>query len=232
MSAYRKYPPKNIVLDIDETLVKTYDDPGFAKLNGTNILVDPTYYSLRPRIIQYRLEDIPLGSIKKGQGIDNDMWSITRPHLYDFLAFCFDYFDNVIIWSAGLGAYVQAVVDKVFNPIGGTPYPEIVWARDQCVFQNGILTKPLNKLINDPLARNKGLTLENTLIIDDRVDNFIDNPSNGIQIPLYEPNPNPLAIATEDIALLQLKKWFLRDDVRQATDVQMLPKNQIFNTSL
>lgn len=160
---------KNIILDLDETLVHTIDDPGFKLLNKTKIMSDPRLIKYRDRILIFKLEDV-VG--KKGEGLDTDMWSILRPHLYEFLSFCFSYFDNVIIWSAGLRGYVREVVNRIFDPLQGIPAPRLIYTREDCVKENGGLHKPITKLISENPDLQGIVSLENTFILDDRFENF------------------------------------------------------------
>lgn len=224
---------KNIVLDIDETLVHTIEDHKYRELKKTGIINDnPRLAKYGDRITIFSVEDIVC---KKGEGVDSDMWSILRPHLDEFLKFCFEYFDNVIIWSAGLYGYVHAVVDKIFDPLKGIPEPDLIYTRDDCVEKKDgdmiVLTKPLKKII-DENPQLKGITLENTLILDDRTENFIENSKNGLLIPEYNPSPNVKAIARDDIALQQLMYWFLLPSVLKNNDVKKLKKDNIFKKSL
>lgn len=221
---------KHLVLDIDETLFHTIGDNGFVKLRSTQIMSDPKLMPLRERIIQIRLEDIVN---KKGEGLDHDMWAIKRPHLEDFLAFSFNYFDSVGIWSAGMRGYVHEFVGEIFGPLNGLPQPAYIWSREKCTEVNGIASKPLSKLFDEEkVAKVNKMSLSNTLILDDRHDNIIANDRNGIINPEYRPEANVLDIARDEISLLQFKAWLERPEVKNATDIRNVKKSGIFNTSL
>lgn len=219
---------KNIILDVDETLVHTIEDRGFKLLNKSGIMSDPKLMKYRDRILIFRLEDV-VGL--KGEGLDTDMWSITRPHLEQFLNFCFTYFENVIIWSAGLDGYVREIVNRIFDPLKGMPQPSLIYTRKDCVKLNGITTKPIINIIEQNPELANTVTLENTIFIDDLYDNFINNPDNGVLIPAYSPNTTISSIARDDIALQQLMYWLLQKDIKNSTDIRTLPKN-IFDKSI
>ena len=220
---------KNIILDVDETLVHTIEDTNFRLLKNSNIMSDPKLIRYRDRLMIFRLEDI-VG--KKGEGLDTDMWSITRPHLEEFIAFCLSYFENVIIWSAGLDGYVREIVNRLFDPLKGMEPPALIYTRKDCKRIKGTTTKPIEDLIKENPDLADTVNLTNTFFIDDLSSNFIANPENGILIPEYNPNPNITSIVRDDIALKQLIYWFLSKEVKESTDVRLLNKNNIFSRSL
>jgi len=199
------FTSKNIVLDLDETLVNTRED--FDSLKKVN-LIDPnigkSFYSLILPPNYYHV------------------WGIIRPGCKEFLRFCFDYFDKVIVWSAGEEKYVQAVVNRLFD---GLSEPDAVLSRSFCEMDNGNTTKPLIKLRQ--LFPDVDLT--NTLIIDDREHNFINcNPDNGILIPPFSSSETE----DKDDALCQIMEWLLRPEVKAARDVKTLDKSHIFDRPL
>ena len=194
---------KNIVLDLDETLVNTRED--FDSLKKVN-LIDPkigkSFYSLILPPDYYHV------------------WGIVRPGCKEFLRFCFDYFDKVIVWSAGEDKYVQAVVNRLFD---GLPEPDAVLSRPFCETEDGNTTKPLIKL--QQIFPDVNLT--NTLIVDDREHNFINcNPDNAILIPPFSPSESEVK---GDDALCQIMEWLLRPEVKASLDVRTLDKSQIFS---
>lgn len=212
---------KIIVLDLDETLVHTMDS--YESLIKLNILCDPGCYDIKKRTILLRTVDCVH---KKGTGVIENMWSIKRPYLEVFLRFCFEYFEYVIVWSAGVRRYVRAIVENIFKDIG---IPHIVYSREKCDSNKNVSNyKPLNKLLKENRDYLKNMSLENTFVIDDRSSTFIENVENGILIPEYCPEANTDEIRKEDTALLQLMKWFLTDEVKNCNDVRTLDKSSIF----
>lgn len=216
---------KVIVLDLDETLVHAFDD--LSTLRRSKILEDSDMIDLRRRVFLLDLVD-PVD--RRGKGRVEKFWAIKRPHLDEFLRFCFDYFDLVIVWSAGVRRYVDAVVNNIFKDIGK---PYVVYAREQCVKDDRAVNhKPLRQMINNIKGLDKRMNLRNTLALDDRNSTYIDNPYNGIMIPVYSPQPNANALRTDERSLLELMDWLSRDEVVYSTDVGTLDKRYIFNDHL
>lgn len=113
---------KAIVLDLDSTCVNSFNDPEELFALGFNH--DPRVYSLRQRLYLFDMIDVTEG---KGRGQYESMWGIARPHLSEFLDFCFKYFTAVCVWSAGQPAYVKSIVDSIFpRPSLSTPSLQLV----------------------------------------------------------------------------------------------------------
>jgi|LSQX01.3.fsa_nt_gb hypothetical protein len=216
-----------IVLDLDETCVHTMESSSTDKLRELEIFTNPRYLPLRKRIYTISITDV-LDTDRKGGGNHSEMWGIMRPHLKEFLLFCFSHFKIVAVWSAGRAGYVEAICDVIFKDIRP---PHVIFTYDDCEANNsGILQKPLLKMINSDPVLKKHMSLENTFAIDDRLSTFDGvNPHNGILIPLYEPNPTPASMAMDDLALEQLKLWFRANPTG---NVMEMDKSKIFSTSL
>lgn len=214
---------KNIVFDIDETLVHTFDD--YDKLKDLKIFTEAKNMKLRNRIYKISLEDM---FDKKGTGTQSQMWGITRPHLKEFLIFCFSYFRNINVWSAGQGPYVRAVVREIFKDIG-TPTMVYVWDDCENDEEEGIYEKPLRKMYTKSPIMND----TNTFILDDRTTSFSGcNNDNGILIPAYKPATNISSLNANDIAFQQLMLWLKTSDVMTSKDVKSLNKKNIFNVPI
>lgn len=211
---------KNIVFDIDETLVHTFED--YDKLKSLQIFTDAKNMKLRNRVYKLSLEDM---FDKRGTGSQTLMWGITRPHLREFLVFSFAYFNNVTVWSAGQGPYVRAVVREIFKGIAD---PAAVFVWDDCEVDDdeGIYAKPLRKMYQQIPSMNPN----NTFIIDDRTTSFSGpNPDNGILIPAYKPGANINSLNANDIAFQQLMLWLNQPEVRNSKNIRMLNKENIFS---
>lgn len=192
---------KTIVLDIDETLVNSKESHDLLKtipldkpevMKSFYSLILPDYYHI---------------------------WGLMRPGCKDFLRFCFDYFDKVLVWSAGEKNYVETITYRLFE---GLPEPDGVFSRSLCGMEDGNTTKPLLKLSH----HYPDINLTNILILDDREHNFIDcNPYNAIHIPPFKPYDN---LSGQDKALYQVMEWLLRPEVRTSSDVRKLDKSGIF----
>lgn len=221
-SFYHEPPPPisrhSIVLDIDETLVHSWaslDDYYSLDVYGRY-----PYFDLQSRI--YLLQSYSPSSTRRLR-TEPYIWGIMRPRVHEFLSFCFNYFENVIIWSAGHRGYVLDVVDKLFLDL---PYPHCIYSSEYCEVTENTFYKPLRKMIH--YERDLKLNLENTFIIDDRLDNFLDNPENGILIPPYSPIPTLIDFMLDDRSLDKLTKWFSRPEVIHAQDIRLLDKSHIF----
>lgn len=205
-----------IVLDIDETLVHTDDENG--KLNRSDVMNYPTL-----------ADDVYVITLKDDLEDSNDgntikMWGTKRPHLDEFLLFCFTYFDNVCVWSAGQYDYVHAMVNELFSRFRK---PDIVMTFDDCVQnEEGDWIKPLEKFFNHPKAKGR-IFPEDTYIIDDRNYTFERNKGNGILIPAYSPS-SINDMQKEDDHLNRLKGWFMQPKSRFTGNVKTLNKNTIF----
>jgi len=216
---------KCLVLDIDETLVHTFDDG--ERINKNMIWNDPNLLELRRRI--YEIELIDIAGIR-GKGDYYKMSGIMRPYLKEFLSFCFNYFKVVAIWSAGKYEYVHAIVNQIFKDL---PYPDAVYTRDDCELIDGSYVKPLSKMIDR--EKHLNMSLNNTIILDDKNYTFYPNPQNGILIPGYYPSGASLdKLMIEDVALYQFIAWLNKylSQFSEAKDLRNLRMNAIFITPL
>ena len=216
-----------IILDIDETLVHTSDNYDFWK--SLKIMSDPKKMDLRDRHYVLNIEH------NRGTGEEKLMWGTKRPHLDEFINFCFKYFKVVIPWSAGIYEYVHPVTEEIFK---NSQEPHAILTRLNCVGNMYRLEKPFWKLIKDVPDLDKYIetdgtsgpdNVKNVLIIDDRRTSFSQNPNNGICIPAYEPTPTPEGLRKDDICLLQIMNWLMRPEVMNCKDVRILNKENIFN---
>lgn len=215
---------KCIVLDLDETLVHSHGEGHIELLKEIGIFTNPDYLDLRKRTYKITMDDVVH---KKGQGAKTEMWGITRPHLTQFLIFCFSYFKVVAVWSAGRNKYVNCIVDHIFKDLRR---PHVIWNYDDLSkLPDNTLIKPLSKMSCNVSGLSKYMTLENTFIIDDRTSVFQQpNPNNGVQIPAYRPSMEPDSMRVEDNRLHQLMNWFKKSEVIKCKDVRKLDKTRIF----
>jgi len=215
---------KCIVIDLDQTLIATQDS--MDSLKNMGILSDSKLISLRNRIYYFTIEDLE----KPGVGTRYEFWGVTRPHLTEFLIFCFSYFKIVAVWSAGKRQYVEAIVDHIFRDIRP---PHVIFTFDDVVIgPKGHIGKPLISMIDSNSVLLRYMSLQNTFAVDDNSMTFRDNEGNGILIPAYDPASNVNAMARDDPSLLQIKYWLLQPEVVKASDVTVLDKSKIFSTSI
>lgn len=219
---------KMIVLDLDETLVHTAPPEEYNLFDQLNLLNDPTLLGLRSRLYKLSVIDVvsPLGS-----GVIDNFWGVMRPHLKEFLIFCFSYFRIVAIWSAGQKKYVENVVDYIFRDIRP---PHIVFTYNNCKkTDEGFIIKPLLDMIaNSNFKVNKLISVDKVFVVDDRDSTYVENVGNGILIPAYLPPLTIDGMTTDDPTLIQLMYWLSLPNVKYCKDVRQLDKTQIFKTSL
>ena len=211
---------KNIILDLDETLLLTTVKS--CKIKELGLLTDPNLVELRSRLYYLDLEDVT--SIR-GQGFRNIMWGIKRPYLDQFLTFCFQYFANVCVWTAGIDGYGHRICEEIFRGIGT---PALIYTRSNTITERKIVVKPLTNMFNSPEGKRLGLREENTIILDDRQSAYLKNPNNGILIPAYSPECNVNSLQQEDHCLENFQNWLLTSNFAAVTDVRTYlsnPKN-------
>lgn len=215
---------KCVVLDLDQTLIATQDS--IESLKQLVILSDPRLISLRNRTYYITIEDLE----KPGIGTKYDFWGVTRPHIQEFLIFCFSYFRIVAVWSAGKRPYVEAIVDHIFKDIRP---PHVIFTHDDITIgPGGHVEKPLTKMIESNPVLRRNMSLQNTFAVDDNSMTFYLNHGNGILVPAYDPSLNTDALGRDDPTLLQLKYWLLQPEVVNARDVTVLDKSKIFAISI
>lgn len=226
--------PKTLILDLDETLVHSWENPQFIDTYG--IFSDPEIYrKFHPMGSPQIAYSMFLDAKNYGQ---SRIWGLHRPHLHKFLNFIGDYADNIIVWSAGIRPYVDEIVKQIFLESGLQP-PKVVRNREDCSSYQGLYHKPIYELITDLSSQPfSTMTVDPrwTLVIDDKMHTFMENPNSGVLIPQYNPGiNNPSKVPTmddlldrSDIALLQLMEWLELPEVKNAEDVRLLAKDNIF----
>lgn len=158
MSPYKK----NIIFDLDETLLHTFDDM--------------VHYDL------YKDDEFFKKYIYKLDFGDYEMWGFYRPYLKLMLNNIINIYD-ISVWSAGTKDYVNNLSKNIFNDI---PL-KFIWCRDKCYNYYDIhdnynyLKKPISKVFDN----HKFMNYDNTIIIDDRYDVSSDNIFNHIHVPKY-----------------------------------------------
>ena len=210
---------KTIVLDLDSTLIYTSDN--FDQYVSLELYTNPEHTHLRNRIYKFDVIDVV---DKPGTGVRSSMWGILRPHVYEFLEFCFDYFENVVVWSAGQLRYVHAICDVLFTD--PEKQPILIYSFDDCERNDNFLYKPLIKLSQNELP---SVTLDRCVILDDNEMTFSKNKDNALHIPPYEPELTPQGIMEPDDTLKNLTKWLMKPEVMNSKDVRKTNKEECFN---
>ena len=218
--------PQVVVFDLDETLIHTLHVSEWEYLS--TFFQDPKYGALiRSNSFRFTITDA-LDSDIPGYGGTYSSCGVIRPGARDLLKYCFNRFRSVVVWSAGQDAYVQRVVDHLFL---GLPRPHLILSWSDCPKeQDGGYNKALHILRDYQHALGHAPDLSSIFIVDDRTDNFTyHNPGNGIAIPPYKPNYSPAGLTRPDSALQQLMVWFDKPEVKNAKDVRVLDKTNIFS---
>lgn len=223
---YTKMQPKTdrtLVLDLDSCLLVTFFEEEEGDNHSINphaelaaIIADAKNQSMRSRFYKLR-----------SKGTDYDFCGLRREYLDQFLSFAFGYFKYVIVWSAGDREYVHAVVKDLFKH---HHQPHYVLTRDDLVYADEEdYYKPLsviNKLYPGVAPRSK------TVFIDDKEDNFREDPDNGFTIPKCNIYVDKGRIcAGKDGALRSIVGWLMREDVLAAEDIALLDKSDAFSYS-
>ena len=209
-----------VVLDLDATLIATQDS--IDSLKQLEIMTNPRYIELRRRSYCLKLTDLD-----NQDGSRYDFWGITRPHIEEFLLFCFNYFKYVIVWSAGKRNYVHAIVKKLFQHLRA---PHLILTYDDIVLdKDDNVEKPISKLLKCDLFINNQIKTNQIYVVDDNETTFVRNKKNAIYIPPFDPLTTIENMSEPDTALLQLKYWLLLPHVIHAEDITLLDKSTIFS---
>jgi len=205
---------KTLVLDLDSCLIQSYCSSGTQQANKF----------LSPDKIRHRHRFFKLMFY-----IEGDMynyWGVKRPHLDEFLNFASIYFEKVIIWSAANYEYVHKVVDMIFQD---HKYPDLILTEKDIVTvdkEDNDYHKPLSVIMN----RYPGLIdIKTTLFLDDKLDNFRENPTNGLHIREFKPDENDV-LKVDDHSLHSLIHWLLNPNVYSCSDVRKLDKSSVWST--
>jgi TFIIF-interacting CTD phosphatase-like protein len=215
-----------IILDLDNTLIYTFDSDELEKIESMDVFNNSKYIPIRDKFYTFNIDEISKSGVIKNSKI----FGIKRPHLDEFLTYCFKRFKVVGVWTAGTYFYGHGIVSHIFKDIGS---PHIILTRDECTGPLHNLEKPIQKMIDITPGLGKYMHLENTFVIDDRNCSFTPNHDNGILIPAYQPHANYRDFGEEyDNNLIKLIKWFELDTVRMCNDVRDLLKSEIFDSDI
>ena len=189
----------SIVLDIDETLVHTFET---TRINFG-----------APEIIPFSHEFFELH-----MSTGHTFQGARRPDMSVFLNFCSKYFLKVFVWSAGMEDYVESVVSELF-PLG-MPI-QALWSRKDCVKDKTTMIKPLKKL-----AEAERLDLATIFVLDDFEQTYKNNPDNAIPIPEFAPLPEAIIKAsnTRDASLSKVMTFLTKESTLSCSDVRKLKK--------
>jgi hypothetical protein len=209
---------KTIVLDLDSTLLHTCDDMGIW--DSLEIYTNPRNAKLRSRVYYFDLIDV---TEKIGTGSKTVLWGVLRPHVHTFLRFCHDYFENIIVWSAGQKKYVHTICDFLFQEFDKQPV--VIFSYENCEIGSNYIYKTLSKFQNGEV----NIPINTMYALDDYDATFSKNKDNGLHIPPYEPEFDYNGIMEDDKTLLNLMYWLTNPEVMNASDVRKLDKAGCFD---
>jgi TFIIF-interacting CTD phosphatase-like protein len=198
---------KTLVLDLDECLVRTHTGEDVERFD----VMAPSNVGVRHRFFE----------ISFGDEFD-PIWGVRRPYLDQFLAFAGTYFERIVVWSAGEKQYVVQVVKELFRD---HRQPDLILTRGDCMGDTTDYHKPLSLL----KKRMPDLDLRLVIAIDDRRDNFRDNPDNGIVIPRFDPTVVN-SFVHQDHHLAHIINWLMSPSVLASQDFTSLDKKRIFTS--
>lgn len=149
---------KNLVIDLDETLLHTFTDRTlFDKF-------EPKY-----------------GEIKYEVG---NFFGVLRPNVKSFLGWCAGNFKEIGVWSAGKKEYVESIVDILFTG----RKPTFVWNWNDCdVYINEYNTLIYHKPLEFIFDLYPQFNPRNTIMIDDSFHSELCNAGNMITITPFNP---------------------------------------------
>lgn len=157
----------HLVLDLDDTLLRTLHMPEFEMIEDKENLAIPD-------IVDYK----------------DQMFVYFRPYLRDFLKWAFTNCKTVSVFTYANAPYAKWIVESLF----GHKF-FLVFSRESCIPKENACIKPLEHMWCTEKAGLMGMDATNTIIIDDIPMTFEHNPSNGLQIDGYHPlNQDDMAL--------------------------------------
>lgn len=131
-----------------------------------------------------------------------------RPYCEEFLDYCFTNF-NIGIWTMANASWANTVLENILTEKQKEQVYFIYTSQNACPRTDGDI-KCLNKIYSKKKYKDI-FNNENTLMIDDKYHNMIENVHNGIIIPEFHGETNDRAL----LALMEhLKKYKNRPATR------------------
>lgn len=200
---------KHLILDLDETLVHTFDPRDNFQAFLSKLTPEE---KARAYVIEF-----PGG---------DTLWGYIRPGVDEFLDMAFEEFESVGVWSAGADYYVKMIVQIVFKD----KQPAFVMSRNECNElrvkneETPCRFKPLEVVYHKYPDHNE----YNTMIVDDRHDICAYNCMNNIQIPEFKIDDSNYASMMKDRTLEILANWIKSDQFRRSPDIRLIKSRSPF----
>jgi hypothetical protein len=203
-----------VIFDIDACILEAHRDID----NVMSVITsNPRYLKLRQRFAEL---NIPF------RGVNINMAIFWRPYFKEFVEYCYQEGFKVAVWSAGEPEYVKACVESMFKGLRAQPIIVLDSTHKVMIGKNNY-HKPLDVFF----ARVPGANVKNTILIDDRLENFLHYPTNGVNIPVYSVNlKNHNPSERDDDAFLKIWRWMESTQFKSCSDVRTLDKKEIFAT--
>ena len=168
----------NIIFDLDNTCICIIkDDLAYEVLQS--IEYKKNINRLQERFKRFTLVDPKVGKHNPGDGNLIDCFIIIRPKLLEAIEFFEENVKSVNIWSAGVPKYVHNIKDILFpNNNNMIVFTSI----DTSIDKDKTTTKNLNNIL--PFIKNANL--QNTIIVDDKLETGSLNKKNLVLCPEYK----------------------------------------------
>jgi hypothetical protein len=214
---------KAIVLDIDSTLLHTFDNHKKLLSLDLDDKFDKVSLEVKSRILIFEIEG-------------RKYWSILRPGVREFLIECYSLFKYVIFWTAGNESYAVKIV-QLLHLYG--PQHQFIFSRDdiKTMYEievdtdkgKEIDTVPIKdlKILISKLKKEYNIHLrqEDIIVIDDVESTFSRNDKNAIWIPEFKPKPTIEKLSEEDDCFARIMHWIYMNINK---DMTCVAKNHIF----
>jgi CTD small phosphatase-like protein 2 len=131
-----------------------------------------------------------------------------RPHIYDFLDYCLEYFE-MAIYTASCSDYADPILDYI-EQIGGKKYFKYRFYREHCIYYKSLFIKDLSIF---------GKPMDQIIIVDNCLFSFAHYLDNGVLITSFYEDE-------EDLDLLSIIEFFKSSILdTDSTDVREVIKN-------
>lgn len=190
-----------IVLDLDSTLVFTPNQEDMDEIKHLFNRVDIVQELKRTGYVQM---------------LDDTNYTFLRPYVLEFLRFCHENFDNVIIWSAGTKPYVEMIVNILYRLLNVSSFrPTMILTQGSCrVYEKNI---PDLRLLLDNMQLSLMQTREGNVSRDtDLILYLINREIERIQSGMLYKNIKDLQLYAEMKGIqVNLDQTFMIDDISE-----------------
>ena len=208
-----------LLLDIDETLVHS-----FTQLDQyQKLITEERKFYLENRPSFYRLR-IP---ILDNDGNINmfDFWGILRPYLDYFLKAAFENFQLVGIFTAGGESYAREMEKILFGRVGIKP--DFIFHKKDLSINGKAYHKPIVRTLSK-IGINTDT--KKVLLIDDRIENFIEEPENCLLVPHF--NPANIKNFVHDQSLKKIADFFYTSEFADTEDLSEIEWGDVCSNHL